>query len=121
MNTTLNPSTYELSVWAGCDDPDTDDSPGAEFLHDILEHYQQQRDDYDALDLWLEQALIETIDDHPDRLHELWTRFADLGAYRQAELPPRYLGGVHAVAINALVKIGERLGYALEFHSRGGK
>jgi hypothetical protein len=79
---TKNLSPYELARIAECGDPDSQDSPGAQFLLNVAGAIEEAREgDFDLDDLAHEVADAAI----PVYTHALWMTFVDLGAYDEAD------------------------------------
>jgi hypothetical protein len=117
-------TVWELARIAECSDPDTDSSPGADFLRHVENSVKEalaygHEQDYDVTDEdWQSSTASEVADQCvPVYTHNLWVTFVDLAAYSEdvSEL------GMESVPTDELEKlpslalymIGERLALAL--------
>jgi hypothetical protein len=107
---------------AACSDPDTDSSPGADFLRSIETSVKDALNTIDAdsgdMDEWSMERAHEIADYCiPAYTHALWSTFVDLAAYSE-DVSER---GMESVPMDELTKlpsvalfmIGERLALAL--------
>jgi hypothetical protein len=78
-------SPYELARIAECAEPDSKDSPGAEFLRgiaDAVAEVDQPKDDaIDTIAYDIANAAVEAL----PYSYDLWRTFIDLGAYRERD------------------------------------
>lgn len=115
-------TVWELARMAECSDPDTDSSPGADFLRSIETSVKDALNTIDAdsgdMDEWSMERAHEIADYCvPVYTHNLWVTFVDLAAYSEdlSDL------GMESVSTDepeklpqlALYMIGERLALAL--------
>lgn len=111
--------TFTLAGLAECDDPDSDDSPGADFLRrvagdviDRVEWHREQGDDLAGVD-WSDVAHEVADGCVPVYTYGMWQTFVDLAAWQE---DPMELGGGEDMTRSAMVclyLIGERLALAL--------
>jgi hypothetical protein len=117
-------SAYRLADGAGCYSPDSPDSPGARFLRSVQDatreavlwaaEYDTDGDLLHAVDNVKDDTAHQVADDAvPIYTHELWSTFADLGAYE--EDPSEYgpVTDMGRAAGVCLYMIAERLVHAL--------
>ena len=74
-------TAWQLARLADCLDPDSPESPGAQFLARVESDYLEriEDDDYDEVDSPHEIADNAV----PVYTHDLWATFTDLGAYQE--------------------------------------
>lgn len=111
--TTQTRTAWQLARMAGCSDPDSDSSPGAQFLNSIESDVLERIEDNDGQ--WDDDYAYEIADNAvPIYTYNLWTTFVDLGAWAE---DPTELGNdgsdMEASARVCLYMIANRLAYAV--------
>jgi hypothetical protein len=116
-------TVWELARMAECSDPDTDSSPGADFLRSIETSVKEAlaygyEQDYDVTDEdWQSSTATEVADRCvPGYTHNLWVTFVDLAAYSEDLSDRAYehdTDSPERLPSLALYVIGERLALAL--------
>lgn len=105
-------TAWQLARLADCMDPESTDSPGAQFLDRVESDYRERIEDesYDEDDTPHEIADSAV----PVYTHDIWQTFTDLGAYQE---DPSELGAdpsdMNQCAQTALYMIADRLVRAL--------
>jgi hypothetical protein len=115
-------TVWELARMAECSDPDTDSSPGADFLRAIESSVDDALNTIDAdsgnMDEWTMERAAEIADYCvPVYTHNLWVTFVDLAAYSEDVSDLGYMSidveMPEKLPSLALYIIGERLALAL--------
>lgn len=82
MNTTFEHNPYDLARMGGCASPDSDSSPGAQFLTLVAESLAEAIDYADGTTIDPSDVAHETADGCiPVYTNELWATFVDLAAW----------------------------------------
>lgn len=113
MADTTSYTAWQLARMAGCADPDSDSSPGAQFLNNVESDVRERIADNDGV--WDDDYAGEIADSAvPVYTYTMWLTFVDLAAWTE---DPSELGAEESdmdrQAATCLYLIANRLAYAL--------
>jgi len=106
-------TAWQLARMAGCSDPDSDSSPGAQFLNNVESDVRERIGDNDGV--WDDDYAGEIADSAvPVYTYQMWLTFVDLGAWTE---DPSEIGAdeqdMDRQGSACLYLIANRLAYAL--------